>query len=174
MSEQTPNDTAAFAAPDTDPGQLPPLVPPGAAPTLEEQMAALQKQMSALLALQQGQMQLMAGVMTGAAAKPTDDQLSAVAAAEPIPVAKPQPRVRIILEDNDQIPPGGQFISIDGVPYMLQANMEADVPANLLDVLDHAIMSVPVTDDLKQVIGYRDRLRFPYRVIRDRTLPDQE
>lgn len=154
-----------LAAPEGDP---PPLAPAGASSTVEEQLALLQKQMSALLSLQQGQMHLMAGVMSGAAVKPTDEALQAVAAAEPLPAPKPMPRVRIILEDNDNIPPGGQFVQVDGMPYQLQPNMEMDVPVSVLDVLDHAIMSVPVTDDNKNVIAYRDRLRFPYRVIRNR------
>lgn len=164
----TPEQTQAPAATAAVLGDN--LTPPGAASTIEQQLAALQQQVAALLAIQQGNMQLMAGVMSGVApaAKPTDTQLQAAASAEPLPVAKPMPRVRIMLEDNDNIPPGGQFISIDGVPYLLQPNMEADVPVNVLDVLDHAIMSVPVTDENRNVIGYRDRLRFPYRVIRDR------
>jgi hypothetical protein len=40
-----------------------------------------------------------------------------------------------------------------------------DVPFSVVDVLDHAVMSVPVVDEMQTVIGYRDRLRFPYRVI---------
>jgi hypothetical protein len=154
-----------LAAPEGDP---PPLMPAGAASTVEEQLAILQKQMSALLALQQGQMQLMAGVMSGAAVKPTDEALQAIASVEPLPTPKPQPRIRIVLEDNENIPPGGQFVQVNGMPYMLQPNMEMDVPVSVLDVLDHAVMSVPVKDDNMNVIGYRDRLRFPYRVIRNR------
>ena len=147
------------------------LTPPTAASKpLEDQIADLQKMVAALLSVQQGNMQLMAGVMSGIApaARPTDEQLQAAAVAEPTPEAKPMPRVRIMLEDNDNVGPGGQFLSVDGVPYLLQPNMEADVPVNLLDVLDHAITSVPITDENRNVIGYRDRLRFPYRVIRDR------
>jgi hypothetical protein len=74
-------------------------------------------------------------------------------------------RVRIMLEDNDQIPPGGQFIAVDGRTFLLQPGHEVDVPLCVIDVLDHAVTSVPVTDDMHTVIGYRDRLRFPYRVI---------
>lgn len=76
-------------------------------------------------------------------------------------------RIRIMLEDNDQIPPGGQFISADGRAFLIQAGYEVNVPYSVIDVLDHAIMSVPVKDRNDTVIGYRDRLRFPYRVIRE-------
>lgn len=84
----------------------------------------------------------------------------------PKKVAKPvEERVKIMLEDNDQIPPGGQFIGVNGRTFMIQPGYEVDVPRSVLDVLDHAVMSVPVTNVMRQVIGYRDRLRFPYRVI---------
>lgn len=156
-----PDAATAAAFPDN-------LTPPGAQQSIEMQLAALQQQVAALLAIQQGTMQALAGALSPAPVKPTDEQLQAAAVAEPAPAAKPMPRVKIILEDNDNIAPGGQFIAVDGVPYLLQPNMEADVPVNVLDVLDHAIMSVPITDENKNVIGYRDRLRFPYRVIRSR------
>lgn len=155
-----------LGAPDGDPAPLPPAT---AATSIEDALAALQKQVAALLTIQQGNMQLMAGVMSGVAVKPSDEALQAAAIAEPLPAPKVLPRVKIMLEDNEGIAPGGQFIQVDGVPYILQPNMEVEVPVNLLDVLDHAIMSVPVTDENRNIIGYRDRLRFPYRVIRDRT-----
>lgn len=81
------------------------------------------------------------------------------------PKADTEPRVRIMLEDNDQIPPGGQFLSVNGRSFLIQANREVDVPRCVCDVLDHAVMSVPVKDQYDTVVGYRDRLRFPYRVI---------
>lgn len=91
---------------------------------------------------------------------------------EPAPVlspraakAKKDERITIVLEDNDDIPPGGQFIGVDGVGYKLQSGVEARVPRSILEVLDAAVMSVPVKNGEQQVIGYRDRLRFPYRII---------
>jgi hypothetical protein len=104
------------------------------------------------------------------------DNLSDAAAAlsgdEPAAPVKPkvkakpvEPRVKIMLEDNDQIPPGGQFVGVNGRTFLIQAGYEVDVPRSVLDVLDHAVMSVPITNAMRQVIGYRDRLRFPYRVI---------
>lgn len=84
----------------------------------------------------------------------------------PLKKAAPvEKRVRIMLEDNDQIPPGGQFIGVDGRTFLLQPGHEVEVPQCVLDVLDHAVTSVPITDDMHTVVGYRDRLRFPYRVI---------
>lgn len=146
-----------------------PLTPAGAAPTLQEQMDALLKQVHALTAIMGGTVNALTGLAQNQAPKPTDEELMAVATATPMPVAKPLPRVKIMLEDGDNVPPGGQFISVDGVAYILQPNVEADVPVNLLDVLDNATMSVPIVDGDMNVIGYRDRLRFPYRTIRDRS-----
>lgn len=73
-------------------------------------------------------------------------------------------RVRIILEDNSEVPPTGQFFSINGRAYILRAGEEAEVPVELLNVLNDAVMEVPtVIND--QVVGYRKRMRFPYRVV---------
>jgi len=90
--------------------------------------------------------------------------------------AKPQGErmKRIMLEDNDEIPPGGQFIQVNGRSFLLQPGVEVDVPACVVDVLDHAITSVPVRDRDQSVIGYRDRLRFPYRLITRRGSRDED
>lgn len=82
------------------------------------------------------------------------------------PVA--EKRTRIVLEDNDQIGPSGQFFGADGKGYMLRPGEEADVPDSILNILDTAVASIPVTDGTQTVIGYRDRLRFPYRVVTQR------
>ena len=75
-------------------------------------------------------------------------------------------RVWIVLEDNDQIPPTGQFIGHDGVGFMLRPNLPAEVPVELLDILNNAIYSAAEVDQVtKQIIGYTERLRFPYRLV---------
>jgi hypothetical protein len=84
------------------------------------------------------------------------------------PVIKPQAvkRIRIILEDNEAIPPTGLFISPNGNPYLLMPSVEADVPITVINVLNDAVTEVPVVDPMTQrVIGYRKRLRFPYQVV---------
>ena len=73
-------------------------------------------------------------------------------------------RVKILLEDNADIPPTGQFFSINGRAYILRPGEEADVPEELLNVLNDAVTSVPIVQDTK-IVGFRDRLRFPYRVL---------
>jgi hypothetical protein len=86
-----------------------------------------------------------------------------------VPVSASTPgkvRVRIILEDNDSIPPTGQFFGANGRSYILRPGEEADVPPEVISILDTAVMDTPVVDPTtKQVLGYRQRLRFPYRTI---------
>ena len=77
-------------------------------------------------------------------------------------------RIRIMLEENDNIPPTGQFFGVNGRGYILRPGEEADVPEAIVNILDDAIMSVPYTDGGGTVLGYRDKLRFPYRVITGR------
>lgn len=74
-------------------------------------------------------------------------------------------RVKIMLEENDSIPPTGQFFGHNGRGYLLRPGEEAEVPEEILNILDDAVMSVPYTDASGTVLGYRDKLRFPYRVI---------
>jgi hypothetical protein len=75
-------------------------------------------------------------------------------------------RVKIILEENDAIPPGGQFFGVQGTGYQIQPGKPVDVPEFLLGVIDNAVASKPVFNDDGQVVGYREVPRFPYRVIR--------
>lgn len=88
--------------------------------------------------------------------------------AKAAPIGLPK-TVRIILEENDNIPPTGQFFGVNGRSYMLKPGMEAEVPQGLIDVLDNAVTSTPIIDpDTRKVIGYRNSMRYPYRVISQR------
>ena len=75
-------------------------------------------------------------------------------------------KARIIVDENDHTPPNGLVVAANGVSEQIQTGQEADIPLSVLEVLDNAKESVPVTDHLNSVIGYRDRLRVPYRVIK--------
>lgn len=80
--------------------------------------------------------------------------------------AKKPETVRIVLEENDDIPPTGLFLGHNGTSYLLRPGEPADVPRKLIEILDNAVMSAPQTDpQTKQVIGYRDRMKYPYRVV---------
>jgi hypothetical protein len=78
-----------------------------------------------------------------------------------------EPRVRIILEEQEGIPPSGQFFGINGNGYILKPGRPADVPVGIVDILNHAIQETPVVDEeTMKVLRFRKQLRLPYRVIR--------
>jgi hypothetical protein len=73
-------------------------------------------------------------------------------------------RVWILLEDNDEIPPTGLYLGHNGTGYLLIPGEPVPVPDFILDILDHAVVTMPVTDPkTKRVVGHRERMRFPYR-----------
>jgi hypothetical protein len=75
-------------------------------------------------------------------------------------------RVWLVLEDSDNIPPTGQFFGHNGVGFMLKAAEPAEVPVEIVDILNNAIYHAPVVDpQTQQIISYRPRLRFPYRLV---------
>jgi hypothetical protein len=72
--------------------------------------------------------------------------------------------IRIVLEENDNIPPTGLYVGLNGKGYLIRPGEEVNVPHGVVEILDHAIMSTPVTDpNTRQVTGYRSRHRYPYR-----------
>ncbi len=74
--------------------------------------------------------------------------------------------VLIQLEEDPSIPPTGLFIGHNGDAFMLKPGVPAKVPQRLLNVLDDAVLSMPVTDtETGQVVGYRDRRAHPYRIL---------
>lgn len=99
----------------------------------------------------------------------TDMDLGSNIADEPVVVkrkvatAKPD-TVKIILEENDEIPPTGLFVGLNGRGYLIRAGEEVTVPSGVAEILEHAITSVPQMDpQTRQVVGYRDRMRYPFR-----------
>lgn len=76
-------------------------------------------------------------------------------------------KVRIMLEDTERIPPTGQFFGVNGASYMLRAGEPALVPRGIVDILDNAVESHPIKNSANQIVGSRNRHRFPYRILRD-------
>jgi hypothetical protein len=75
-------------------------------------------------------------------------------------------RVMILLEENDDIPPNGLFLGLNGRGYILRPGEKVAVPPGIVEILENAIMSAPILDpQTKQVIGYRDRLKYPFRKV---------
>jgi len=103
-----------------------------------------------------------------APAAPAEEPAEAVAvgATNQVEEMRRAKRVKIILEENDAIPPGGQFFGVQGTGYQIQPGKPVEVPEFLLGVIDNAVASKPVFNDDGQVVGYREVPRFPYRVIR--------
>jgi hypothetical protein len=97
-----------------------------------------------------------------------------IAAAEPSIVDKvraapnmPEGRVWIVLQESAHIPRGqGQFFGINGAGFLLKPGKKAHVPKGIVDVLENAVEDIPDVDpDTLQVVGWRQRLRFPYSIV---------
>jgi hypothetical protein len=82
------------------------------------------------------------------------------------PDASARKTIRIILDESDDIPPSGLFLQHNGRPFMLQPGVEVDIPLFLQEILDHAVLSMPVVNpQTRQITGYRSRLKHTYRVV---------
>lgn len=82
-------------------------------------------------------------------------------------VSKSPTHVKIMLEDSEKIPPTGQFFGLNGRTWILRAGEEAVVPIGIIDILDNSVELHPIKDGANRVVGWRNRHRFPYKVIRE-------
>lgn len=185
-AEQRANEIAAAAAPSDDEGHIEPqgAVPP-APEALPEAHPEVQLDPLAAMAQMAEQMQAMqarieelsaAGVRTVGV---TDGDEAPAPARVPMPnrfagemspeaKARLEERgvkvVKIILEENETIPPTGLFLGHNGRSYVIQPGVPVEVPQFLVDVLNDAVMSTPIVNgESKKVVGYRDRLKYAYR-----------
>lgn len=84
------------------------------------------------------------------------------------PVVEKEKRVLIVLQDNDNIPPTGQYIGLNGRNWHLRPGEEALVPIGVCEILDNAVELAAIKDGSQRIIGHRNRMRFPYTVVRAR------
>lgn len=80
------------------------------------------------------------------------------------PVGMPK-TVKIVLEDSSDIPPTGLFVGYNGRGYLIRTGEEVDIPLGVKEILDQAIISVPVLGEYNRPVGTKERLRFPYRLV---------
>lgn len=84
------------------------------------------------------------------------------------PVGAFRKHVRIILEENENIPPTGLFLGVNGRGYILRPGEPVLVPPALIEVLNNAVESKPVIDPTtRRPVSYRDSMRYPYREVRE-------
>jgi hypothetical protein len=75
---------------------------------------------------------------------------------------------RIILDENDAIPPTGQFFGDNGVGYILRPGEEALVPPGIVEILENATTAAPVLDpSTLEVVSYRQKRMYPFTVLKD-------
>jgi hypothetical protein len=74
-------------------------------------------------------------------------------------------RMTIVVEENDNIPPTGIFIGVNGRSFLIRPGENVDVPIEVVEALNDAVESTPKTDAQGNVVDYRNRLRFPYRIV---------
>jgi len=73
-------------------------------------------------------------------------------------------RIKIILEEGDHIPPTGAPFGHNGDTIVIMPGEVVEIPEKFLAIINDCVMSSPIVDPAsKQVVGYRDRLRYPYR-----------
>ena len=90
----------------------------------------------------------------------------------PALLVEPEKRVKIILQDSEEIPGDDAnkrvFIGHNGKSYWLRVGMEADVPECVLNVLDDATFVVAEKDPITQKLNGRTRnkKRFSYQMVR--------
>ena len=78
----------------------------------------------------------------------------------------PEERVRIILEESEEIPPTGLPVGVNGEICYIKPGEEVALKRKFIEVLNKAETEVPIVNPQTRAIeGYRKKLRFPYRVL---------
>lgn len=72
--------------------------------------------------------------------------------------------VCITLHDSKEIPPGGQFVGVNGKQFWIKPGIKVIVPRYVCAALDNAVVGVPDINDKMQVVGVRNTPRLTYTV----------
>jgi hypothetical protein len=82
-----------------------------------------------------------------------------------VPVTKGMPGlIKIILEENDAIPPTGLYVGFNGMGYLIRPGEEVSVPQGVVDILDNAVYTTPRLHSVtKQTVGYSSKRKYPYQ-----------
>lgn len=73
-------------------------------------------------------------------------------------------RFKIILEEGEHIPPTGAPFGHNGDTIVIVPGEIVEIPEKFMNVINDCVMSTPIVDPAsQQVVGYRNRLRYPYR-----------
>jgi hypothetical protein len=71
----------------------------------------------------------------------------------------------IVVEESPEIPLTGLSLSHNGDVVMLMPGEPVHLQNKYIEILDHAIVSMPQMDSAQRVVGSRQRHRFPYRKV---------
>lgn len=78
--------------------------------------------------------------------------------------------LRVILEEAEEIPPIGLYVGVNGKGFLIKPGVEVDLPMEVIGVLNNAVQSSPIVDpETQQVTGWRERMRYPYRLVTNYT-----
>jgi hypothetical protein len=75
-------------------------------------------------------------------------------------------RDRIVIHDNQDIPKGGQFVSLNGYAFLIKPGEEIDLPRPVRLMLDTRIKTDNMQDDTGKM-HTRDMPRFTYTLIKE-------
>ena len=89
---------------------------------------------------------------------------------EQLDTASEDPMERLVcitLHDSKEVPPGGQFVGVNGKQFRIRPGVQVIVPRYVCAALDNATHGVPELDDKMRVIGIRQAPRLTYTVHQD-------
>jgi hypothetical protein len=73
----------------------------------------------------------------------------------------------ITLHDGPHIPPGGQFVGVNGKQFWIRPGIQVVVPRYVLGALDNAIQGTPLIDTRGRLEGMTNAPRITYTVHHD-------